>query len=142
MPATNPTILSATTGTITQAVTTAFHAPLSIDLSPQLSPDGLPITVTNYNFRFSAIYIHIHAIAAGATTLTLRMCPDATCDEAVVPDTIGTIATGYTNVARGAVVFKVEVDAALATDLLWFTMKTNSGTCSLKELKVTYERSF
>jgi hypothetical protein len=138
----NPTILSATTGTITQAVTTAFHAPISIDLAPQVSPDGLPITVTNYNFRFSAIYIHVHGIAAGATSLTLRMCPDATCDEFVIPDTTGTIVNGYTNIARGGVVFKVEVDAALNTDLLWFTMKTNAGTCNLKELKVTFERGY
>ena len=136
----NPTILSATTGTITQAVTNVFHVPLAIDLSPQVSPDGLPITVTNYKFRFSAIYVHVHAIAAGATSLTLRVCPDQTCDEAIVPDTIATIATGYTNVARGAVVYKVEVDSALLSDTIWFTMKTNAGTCSLKELKVTYER--
>ena len=140
MPYADPTIQSATTGTITQAVTTAFHTPLAIDLSPQVSPDGLPITVTNYKFRFSAIYIHVHAIAAGATSLTLRVCPDQTCDEAIVPDTIATIATGYTNVARGAVVFKVEVDSALLSDTIWFTMKTNAGTCNLKELKVTYER--
>ena len=140
MPQTNPTIQVAGTGTITQAVTTAFHVPLAIDLSTALSPDGLPITVTNYNFRFSAIYIHVHAIVAPATTLTLRVCPDQTCDEAIVPDTIATIATGYTNVARGAVVFKVEVDSALLSDTIWFTMKTNAGTCNLKELKVTYER--
>ena len=140
MPQTNPTIQSATTGTITQAVTTSFHAPLSVDLSIQTTPDGLPITVTNYKARLSAIYIHVHAIAAGATTLTLRVCPDATCDEAIVPDTIATLMTGYTNVARGAVVFKVEADIALSSDLIWFTMKTDAGTCNLKELKVTYER--
>jgi hypothetical protein len=141
MPQTNPTIQVAGTGTITQAVTTAFHVPLAIDLAPQLSPNGLPITVTNYNFRFSAIYIHVHAIAAGATTLTLRVCPDQTCDEAIVPDTVATLMTGYTNAARGGVVYKVEVDSALLNDTIWFTMKTNAGTCSLKELKVTYERA-
>jgi len=138
---TNPTIQVAGTGTITQAVTTAFHVPLAIDLSSQLSPDGLPITVTNYNFRFSAIYIHVHTIAAGATTLTLRVCPDANCDEFIVPDTIATLATGYTNAARGGVVFKVEVDSALLSDTIWFTMKTNAGTCNLKELKITFERA-
>lgn len=136
----DPTIQSATTGTITQAVTTSFHTPLSVDLSIQTTPDGLPITVTNFKARLSAIYIHVHAIAAGATTLTLRVCPDQTCDEAIVPDTIATIATGYTSVAAGAVVFKVEADIALSSDLIWFTMKTNAGTCNLKELKVTYER--
>lgn len=140
MPSTNPTILSATTGTITQAVTTSFHTPLAIDLLTLTSPDGKALTATSYNFRFSAIYIHVHTIAAGATTLTLRVCPDQTCDEAIVPDTIATIATGYTNATRGAVVFKVEADAALLNDTIWFTMKTNAGTCNLKELKVTYER--
>lgn len=140
MPSSNPTIKSATTGTISQAVTNAFHTPVALDLSSETSPDGLPLTVSNYPFRFSAIYIHVHAIAAGATTLTLRVCPDATCDECIVPDTTATIATGYTNVARGAVVFKVEADAALLSDTVYFTMKTNAGTCTLKELKITYEK--
>jgi hypothetical protein len=140
MPKTDSTIQSVTTGTITQAVTATFHTPLSLDLSIETSPDGLPITVTNYKARLSAIYIHVHTIAAGATTLTLRVCPDATCDEAIVPDTTATIATGYTNVARGAVVFKVEADIALLSDTVYFTMKTNVGTCNLKELKITYER--
>lgn len=141
MPATNPTIQVATTGTITQAVTTGFHVPLAIDLSTALSPNGVPITITDYKFRFSAIYIHVHAIAAGATTLTLRVCPDATCDEAIVPDTIATLTTGYTNATRGGVVYKVEVDSALLSDTIWFTMKTNAGTCNLKELKITFERA-
>lgn len=140
MPTANPAILSATTGTITQAVTTAFHTPISMDLSIQLSPDGLPLTVKNYPAKLSAIYIHVHAIAAGATSLTLRVCPDATCDEAIVPDTTATIATGYTNATRGAVVFKVDADVSLLSNTVYFTMKTNLGTCTLKELKITYER--
>lgn len=140
MPSTNPTIKSATTGTITQAATNVFHAPLSIDLSPDLSPDGLPITVTNYLFRFSAIYIHVHAIAGGCTSLTLRMSPDVTCDEIIVPETSSTISNGYTNIARGGVVFKVDVDAYLPSDLIYFTIKTNAGTCSIKEVRATYER--
>lgn len=140
MPATNPTIKTATTGTITQAATNGFHTPLSIDLAPELSPDGLPLTVTNYAFRFSAVYIHVHTIAGGCTSLTLRMSPDATADEIIVPDTSSTISNGYTNIARGGVVFKVDVDAFLPSDLIYFTIKTNAGTCNIKEVRVTYER--
>jgi len=140
MPSSNPNIKTATTGTITQAATNVFHVPLSIDLASEVSPDGLPITVTNYLFRFSAIYVHVHTIAGGCTSLTVRMSPDVTADEIIVPDTSSTISNGYTNIARGGVVFKVDVDAFLPSDLIYFTIKTNAGTCNIKEVRVTYER--
>jgi hypothetical protein len=133
-------IKQADTGTITQALTTAFHAPVAIDLAPELSPNGLPLTVTAYPFHISAVYIHVHAIAAGATKLTLRISPDATGDEMFVPDTQATLSTGYTNATRGGVVFKVDVDGFLDTDTLYWTVKTDAGTATLKDLKITFSR--
>lgn len=133
-------IKQADTGTITQNLTTAFHAPVAIDLAPELSPDGKPLTVTAYPFHISAVYIHVHAIAAGATKLTLRISPDATGDEMFVPDTQATLSTGYTNATRGGVVYKVDVDGFLDTDTLYWTVKTDAGTATLKDLKITFSR--
>jgi len=133
-------IKQADTGTITQALTTSFHAPVAIDLAPEISPDGKPLTVTAYPFHISAVYIHVHTIAAGCTKLTLRISPDATGDEMLVPDTQATIATGYTNAARGGVVYKVDVDSFLDTDTLYWTVKTDAGTATVKDLKITFSR--
>jgi hypothetical protein len=133
-------IKQADTGTITQALTTAFHAPVAIDLAPELSPDGKSLTVTAYPFHISAVYIHVHAIAAGATKLTLRISPDSTGDEMFVPDTQATLSTGYTNATRGGVVFKVDVDGFLDSDTLYWTVKTDAGTANLKDLKITFSR--
>ena len=133
-------IKQADTGTITQALTTAFHAPVALDLVTETSPDGKPLTVTAYPHHISAVYIHVHAIAGGCSKLTLRISPDATGDEILVPDTQATIATGYTTAARGGVVYKVDVDAFLDTDTVYWTVKTDAGTANLKDLKITYSR--
>jgi hypothetical protein len=133
-------IKQADTGTITQALTTAFHAPVAIDLAPELSPDGKSLTVTAYPFHISAVYIHVHAIAGGCTKLTLRISPDSTGDEMFVPDTQATLSTGYTTAARGGVVYKVDVDGFLDTDTLYWTVKTDAGTATLKDLKITFSR--
>lgn len=141
MPTVNMNIKQADTGLITQALTTAFHAPVALDLVTETSPDGKPLTVTAYPHKISAIYIHVHAIAGGCTALTLRVSPDATGDEILVPDTKATIATGYTTPTRGGVVYKVDVDAFLDSDTVYWTVKTDAGTATLKDLKITYEHA-
>lgn len=129
MPTTSPVILQATSGTISQSLTTSFHAPVL-----QALQDGMNGTY------FSAIYIHVHAIAAGATSLTLRVSPDATGDECIIPDTTATLVSGYTTATRGAVVYKVDVDAYLPTSNIYWTVKTNAGTATLKYITFVYEK--
>lgn len=141
MPTVNMNIEIADTGIITQALTTAFHAPVPLDLMTETSPNGLPLTVTAYPHKISAVYIHVHAIAGGCTALTLRISPDSTGDEILVPDTKATIATGYTTPTRGGVVYKVDVDAFLSSDTVYWTVKTDAGTATLKSLKITYEHA-
>ena len=133
-------IKQADTGTITQALTTAFHAPVAIKISTEVSPDNKPLGVTSYPLHISGVYIHVHTIAAGATSLILRISPDATGDESIVPDSTATIAIGYTNTTRGGVVYKVDLDALLDTDTVYWTVKTNAGTCTVKDLKITFSR--
>lgn len=131
----------ADTGVLSQALTTAFHAPIALDLMTDTTPDGQPIAVTAYPHKISALYIHVHAIAGGCTALTVRISPDSTGDEILVPDTKATIATGYTTATRGGVVFKVDVDAFLGSDTVYWTVKTDAGTATLKYLKITYEHA-
>jgi len=133
-------IKQADTGAITQALTTAFHAPVAIKISTEVSPDNKPLGVTSYPFHISGVYIHVHAIGAGTTSLTLRISPDATGDEMLVPDTTATLCTGYTTSTRGGVVYKVDLDAFLDTDTVYWTVRTNVGTATLKDLKITFSR--
>jgi hypothetical protein len=133
-------IKQADTGTITQAVTTAFHAPVAIKIATEVSPDNKPLGVTSYPLHISGVYIHVHAIALSATSLILRISPDATGDECIVPDSTATIATGYTNATRGGVVYKVDLDAFLDSDTVYWTVKTNVGSCTVKDLKITFSR--
>lgn len=129
-----------TTGTITQAVTSAFHAPVALDLVTETSPDNQPLSVTAYPLRVSAVYIQVDTIAGGCTSLTVRVSPDAAADQILIPDTSATIAIGYTTATKGGVVYKVEVDSYLSTDTVYWTVKSNAGTCNVKSLSITYER--
>jgi hypothetical protein len=133
-------IKQADTGTITQAVTTAFHAPVALKIATEVSPDNKPLGVTSYPLHISGVYIHVHAIAASATQLILRISPDATGDEAIVPDSTATIAVGYTTATQGGVVYKVDLDAFLDSDTVYWTVKTNVGSCTVKDLKITFSR--
>lgn len=135
MPNVSPSIRQATTGTITQALTTAFHAPVALVI-----PNKNDNSQTPNGIHLSAIYIHIHAAAGGCSKLTLRISPDATGDEILVPDTQASIAFGYTNVARGGVVYKVDVDAFLESSTIYWTIKTDAGTATAKDITITYER--
>lgn len=135
MPNVSPSIRQATSGTVTQALTTAFHAPVALTVASSNDNSQIP-----NGLHVSAIYIHVHAIAGGCTALTVRLSPDATGDEMLVPDTKASLAFGYTNPTRGGVVYKVDVDAFLEAAQIYWTVKTDAGTATLKEITVTYER--
>lgn len=144
MPVTSPQIWPASTGTLTTGLTTAFVAPIAINIlsNPSVPAPGTPIpTAAKFGVKLSGIYIHVHSIAAGATKLTVRVSPDATMDECLVPDTQATIATGYTTATRGAVVYKVDVDAWLESPTLYVTVKTDAGTANLKYVTLTLEKN-
>lgn len=144
MPITSAQVWPVSTGTLTTGLTTAFVAPIAINIlnNPSQPAPGTAIPTTGrFGFKLSAIYVHVHSIAAGATKLTIRISPDATMDEILVPDTTATIATGYTNTTRGGVVFKVDVDAWLETPTLYASVKTDAGTANLKYINLTLERN-
>tara|TARA_R110000868_G_scaffold30713_2_gene113304 strand:- start:2251 stop:2685 length:435 start_codon:yes stop_codon:yes gene_type:complete len=144
MPTTSPQIWPVSTGTLTTALTTSFVAPIAINIlnNPiQPVPGTTPPTSGKFFFKLSAIYIHVHAIAAGATKLTIRVSPDVTADEMIVPDTQATIATGYTNATRGGVVFKVDALVYLDNPTFYVTVKTDAGTCNLKYVNLIMEKN-
>jgi hypothetical protein len=144
MPVITPQVYPVSTGTLTTALTTSFVTPIAINiLNNPLQPQAgtkLPVG-GKFGVKISGIYIHVHAIAAGATSLIVRVSPDVTADEMLVPDTTATIATGFTNATRGGVVYKVDVDAFLLTENIYVTVKTNIGTATLKNVTLTLEKN-
>lgn len=144
MPVTSPQVWPVSTGAITTALGTSFVAPIAINIlnNPLQPAPGTPFPAAGkFGVKISAIYVHVHAIAVGATTLTIRVSPDANADEILVPDTTATIATGYTNPTRGGVVYKVDVDAFLETPTIFVTVKTNAATANLKYVTLTLEKN-
>ena len=51
------------------------------------------------------------------------------------------ILVGLTTPSRGGAVWKVELDAFLNSDLIHWSVKTNAGTCDIKEVRFVYEHA-
>ena len=144
MAITSPQVWPASTGTLTTALSTAFIAPIGINIlsNPSVPTPGTPVpTAAKFGVKLSGIYIHVHSIAGGCTALTVRVSPDATGDECLVPDTKATLAFGYTTATRGGVVYKVDVDAWLESPMVYVTVKTDAGTANLKYVNLTIEKN-
>lgn len=146
MPVTSPQVYAVSTPTLATALTTAFVTPIGINiLNNTLQPQpgtSLPVG-GRFGVKISGIYIHVWALAGAPapTSLIVRVSPDATADEMLVPDTTATISTGFTNATRGGVVYKVDVDAFLLSENIYVTVKTNSGTATLKNVTLTLEKN-
>ncbi|CAB4173577.1 hypothetical protein UFOVP1228_36 [uncultured Caudovirales phage] len=139
MPVTTPQINAVSTGTLTTALSNAFITPVPLDLHSETTPNGFPLTVTNLKFKLSAFYIYVTTIA-GATTLTLQISSDADGDRMLIPATTATLVTGFTTAAKGSIVLRADVDTSLITDKIYYTLKTDAGTCVLDELIVCFDR--
>jgi hypothetical protein len=140
MPITEKPINAVSTGTITNALTNAFIAPVSLDLFSETSPDGFPLTVTNLKFKLSAFYIYVTTIAAGATALTLQVSSDALGDRMLIPATTATLTPGFTDATKGSIVLRADVDMSLITDKIYWTLKTDAGTCVVAEIITVFAR--
>lgn len=140
MPVTDRPINAISTGVIATALTNAFIAPVSLDLFTETTPNGFPLTVTNLKFKLASIYIYVTTIAAGATALTLQLSSDALGDRMLIPATAATLTPGYTDATKGSIVLRVDVDMSLITDKVYWTLKTDAGTCTCVELITVFER--
>jgi hypothetical protein len=146
MPVITPQVYPVSTGTLATALTTAFVTPIAINIlnNPLQALPGTKLPVNGkFGVKISAIYIHVHALAGAPapTSLVVRVSPDATGDEILVPDTSATIATGFTTATKGGVVYKVDVDAFLLSENIYVTVKTNAGTATLKNVTLTLEKT-
>lgn len=139
MPVTTPAINAVSTGTLTTALTNAFITPVAMDLYTETTPNGFPLTVTNLKFKLASLYIYVTTIA-GATTLTLQLSSDAAGDRMLIPATTATLVTGFTTAAKGSVVLRADVDMSLITDKVYYTLKTDAGTCTLDEIIVCFDK--
>ena len=141
-----PKIKRLDTGAITQNLTTTYYGPRTVLQLQQgaLGPVGgkpSDFASTKYPIRISGVYLEVTTLggAPAPTQLTMRLTRDPNADFCVVPETIGTIATGVTTATSGSVVYKVECDAYLDAVNLFLTVKTNTGTAVLTRAVVTYE---
>ena len=134
MPTRITNFLHASQLTGTTALTTAFGTARAHDLA-----DKIPtVNARRWVGILETLNIHVHAIAGGCTKLTVRVTSDAAGNEAILPDTQATIATGIGTATQGSVAFSAGVGMTnlnpTQTDvILYVWVKTDAGTCNLKE---------
>lgn len=94
---------------------------------------------TAYSGRLSAVYVKVDTIAAGATQITFRLTRDLAGNDTVVGDTTATLSTGITTATEGAVSAKIDIDYKHTSPNLYIHMRTNAGTCNVKQIELFWE---
>lgn len=89
--------------------------------------------------RLSALWIKVDTIAAGATQITFRLTRDAAGNDTVIGDTTATLSTGITTATEGAITAKIDIDYTHTDANLWCHMRTNAGTCNVKQINLFWE---
>lgn len=125
----------------TTALTSSYGTARAIDLT-----DGLALFQRSARFWqgfLETVTIHVHGIS-GASSLTMRITSDSTGDTCIVPDTTATISTGITTSARGTIAYTgggvavTNADPAQTNSTVYVWVKTNAGTCNLKEATIVW----
>ena len=134
MPTRITNFLHASQLTGTDGLTTAFGVVRAHNLA-----DKIPtVNARRWVGILETLNLHVHAIAGGCTKLTVRVTADAEGNESILPDTQATIATGIGTATTGSVAFSAGVGMTnlnpTQTDvILYVWVKTDAGTCNLKE---------
>ena len=119
---------SAVTG-ISSAFDVGKVIPINMDMFPPDQP---------FEGYLSLITVHMSAISA-ATELTIRVCVDDTGDKMIITDTVSDIYTGVTTPTKGSVVFALNAyTKTKSTSDLFCFVKTNTGSCTIDEVNMTY----
>lgn len=140
MPARMTTFLHASQTTGTTGLTTTFGTARTHDLGEGLPPFAIK---PYWLGILETVTLHVHAIAGGCAKLTVRVTGDAAGNESIVPDTQAAIVTGIGTATTGSVVYSAGVGMTnlnpTQTDaLVYVWVKTDAGTCNLKESTLTW----
>lgn len=128
-----------TTGTT--ALTTSFGSSRTHNLTQNLpAPQADARTWVGF---LETLNIHVHAIAGGCTQLIVRVTSDAAGNESILPDVTATIATGIGTATTGSVAISAGVgltnrNPTQADTIVYVWVRTNAGTCDLKESTITW----
>lgn len=131
--------VSQTTGTT--GLTNAFGTARTHNLT--LNLPSFQSTAKWWAGILETVNLHVHAIAGGCTSLTVRVTSDAAGNESILPDTVATIATGIGTGTTGSVAFSAGVgmtnrNPTQTTTTVYVWVKTNAGTCNLKDSTITW----
>jgi len=127
-------ITRAVNSTPVSGIGTSFNVSQVFELDMGMFPDDAP-----YRGYVSLIVAQVSSIAGGATTLTMRICRDATGDECIITDTTSQLFAGLTTATKGSACYSLNAFASLeAADKVYVFLKTNSGTVTCDFVEITW----
>ena len=115
------------------AVTNSFNPAVSASLS--VDTDWEAAFIGN----IQGIYIQVSAIVTAAS-VTMRITTDSAGDNVLIPDSSADLSLGLTTANQGAAVWKVDLDAATASETYYVFFKTDAGTLTVDSTTLTYRR--
>jgi len=139
MAATGKFIHASTHTGLSIALTNAYIAGAQRQLVPLYANSPGLVGNSKGIARLQALYVHVNTIAAGCTSLTVRLTRDAAGNEPFIGDTTATLSTGITTATQGAITVKIDVDYVHTDANLYVHFKTNSATCTVDQVELTWE---
>jgi hypothetical protein len=90
-----------------------------------------------FQYHLEGIFIRVSSIST-ATKLSIALSLDSGGDEMIVTSTESTITTGVTTAAKGATVYKIDLDYVFDSGTVFLFAKTDAGTVSIDAVELTY----
>lgn len=88
--------------------------------------------------QLGALYISVDTIALSASTITYRICSDATGDVTIIGDTTVTMSLGVTNAVKGSITSRLDIPYSASNSNFFVFWKCNVGTCQVRAVQVSW----
>lgn len=112
----------------------------SFNLSKRIDVDMAMFPPSQYFQGYLSLIVLQISNINSATKITMRLCRDVEGDQMIITDTQSDIFNGITTSTKGSSIFSLNafVKVGHAGDLYVF-VKTDTGTCDLDFVEITYE---
>lgn len=85
----------------------------------------------------SGLFVYVESVVTAAT-LACVVTRDAAGDKPLMPETVAAIQPGMTTSTSGGIVIQIGIEIYDSQEPLYIWIKTNAGTCTVKEIMLTY----
>ncbi len=88
--------------------------------------------------ELKTLWVYMTKTGGDPTAATMRLCKEPDGDLALVTDTESIISFGLTSTTAGTSVWRFDIDVVIEQEMLYFYLKTDTGTITINKVVLTY----